>query len=455
MAMSTAQIIAASRFGLGPRANEAPPRDPRGWLVSQLKPQRDPRLAATEAAAATVSSAAIGMQTAKTTEQKLAVREATGKAANGVRRQAGQARFLAAVDTDAPLVDRLTSFWTNHFAISVVNPNVATFAGAMAEDAVRPHVCGRFVDMLLAVERHPAMLFYLDQVTSVGPGSPYARRAQAARNAQRGLNENLAREILELHTLGARSGYSQADVTELARALTGWSVTPLTRESVQGTRPPGSYAFLPIRHEPGQRTLLGQRFADDGEDQARAMLEMVAMRPETAKHLATKLAVHFVADDPPAALIERMARAYLDSGGELIPVYRQLIEADEAWAEPYAKFRTPWDWLVASARAIGWDEQLNADVVLLTLGQPLWKPGAPAGWPDRNGDWAAPEAVYRRVEMAQRLAARLAAGNDARALADQVMPEGIGADSRTAIARADSPAQALVLLLASPEMMRR
>jgi uncharacterized protein (DUF1800 family) len=248
--------------------------------------------------------------------------------------QAGR-RIRNAVATDTPFVERMVHFWANHFAISVDKMELVGLGGLMEFEAIRPHVLGRFEDMLLAVEQHPAMLLYLDQAQSVGPDSTVGTRANRNGRKSVGLNENLAREIMELHTLGVRSGYTQADVTEFARAMTGWTVTGIGRgglpKPLTDPLPVGSFVFAPTLHQPGERTILGKRYNQEGEAQARAVLADFARSPATAHHIATKLARHVVADDPPPSLVNRLARAYHGSQGDLPTLYRALIEAKEAW----------------------------------------------------------------------------------------------------------------------------
>jgi uncharacterized protein (DUF1800 family) len=272
-------------------------------------------------------------------------------------------------------------FWANHFAVSVDKVPVVGLAGALEADAIRPHVLARFEDMLLAAALHPAMLVYLDQAQSIGPQSMAAlRAAQRQQPRRRGLNENLAREILELHTLGVRSGYTQDDVTEFARALTGWTLAGLPGAEA-GEADSGGFAYRPALHEPGSRTVLGRAYAQPGEAQARAILHDLATAPATAKHIATKLARHFVADDPPPALVQGLAEAFQRSGGDLPTVYRALIVARESWAHATSKFKTPWEWAVSSLRALGRSEvaPLQATGLMNQLGQPVWRPGWPAG----------------------------------------------------------------------------
>lgn len=497
-----AQTIALDRFGLGARPDEAPPADPRAWLLAQLG-GFDPRPAAIAAAPSRTEVAqqladyaaelrAMGGRKAQASAQSRPQpaamttgmtapqpESAADKAMNariaGLPPSAQQfirkasrdyylgsvaARTDAALTTPAPFVERLVHFWANHFAVSADKLQVIGLAGLLEFEAIRPHVLGRFEDMLVAVEQHPAMLLYLDQAQSIGPNSRIGAVA-AARGRKLGLNENLGREIMELHTLGVRSGYTQADVTEFARALTGWTVDGLANGAVAramgfGSTPPGTFRFAEAIHEPGTRTILGKTYDQPGEAQARAVLHELAASPATAKHIATKLARHFAADDPPPALVARLSTAFLRSGGDLPTVYRVLIEAPEIWNAPKPKFRTPWDWSVAALRAVGAKElQGQAMSGLLTqLGQPVWRPGSPAGYDDIAATWAGPDALVRRVEAAQRIASRAGSLVDPRALAPKILPD-LSPATSLALARAESPAQGLALLLASPEFLRR
>jgi uncharacterized protein (DUF1800 family) len=453
--------IALNRFGLGARPEDPPPADPRRWLLSQF--DRYEALPADWRAQPRTP-----VLLAALLEQQRAVREAPADAKQAARqayrREAREeylgalgARANTALATPAPFVERLVHFWSNHFAVSVDKVAVVGLAGALEADAIRTHVLGRFEDMLLAVARHPAMLVYLDQVNSMGPESPAALRA-AERQAprRRGLNENLAREILELHTLGVRSGYTQADVTEFARALTGWSLPGLPGTArTDGTDP--SFVYRPAMHEPGRRVVLGRSYDQPGEEQARSILHDLAMAPATARHLATKLARHFAADDPPGALVQRLDYAFQRSGGHLPALYAELAGAPESWQRGTAKFKTPWEWAVSSLRALGRRDIAPVAMANLMnqLAQPVWRPGSPAGYDDVAASWAAPDALLRRVEVAQRLAAQAGDALDARALAPRVLPGALSEATGSAIARADSPASGLALLLVSPEFLRR
>lgn len=461
--------IALNRFGLGARADDAAPPDPRRWLLDQLG-RYDPLPPAWSAQPRTVallSDYADRQQMVRTAADpagKQAARQMAQRHARDVYLAAAGARLTSALNTQSPFAERLVHFWANHFAVSIDKGTVVGLAGAYELDAIRPHVMGRFEDMLLAVARHPAMLLYLDQANSIGPDSVAAMRiAKRADAPRRGLNENLAREAMELHTLGVRSGYTQADVTEFARALTGWGI-----EGPRGPRmaamftsaPPADengFQYHPALHEPGARVVVGRSYDDSGEGQARAILHDLASAPATARHIAFKLARHFVADDPPPALVQRLAAAFERGGGDLPTVYRALVESPEAWSASPAKFKTPWEWAVSTLRALDRRDvpAMQAAALMNQLGQPTWRPGSPAGYDDIGATWAAPDALLRRVEVAQRIAAQAGDAVDARALAPRLLPGAVSAETTTAIARAESPASALALLLVSPEFLRR
>ena len=250
------------------------------------------------------------------------------------------ARFRQASTTDAAFLERLVMFWSNHFCVSANKGPVRGIAGAYEREAIRPFVLGRFADMLLAVEKHPAMLIYLDNQQSVGPNS------RAGTNRGLGLNENLAREILELHTLGVGGGYSQEDVTNLARILTGWTVGNLANALSE----PGKFFFAAARHEPGERTVVGKRYPDRGVQSGEEVLRDLAAHPATAAHIARKLAQHFVAEAPPPALVARLEKTFLDTGGDLGALAKTLATSEEAWRAAPTKVLPPCDFLIAVVR---------------------------------------------------------------------------------------------------------
>jgi uncharacterized protein (DUF1800 family) len=358
------------------------------------------------------------------------------------------ARLQRAVIADCGFTERLVVFWSNHFCISAGKGGLARmWAGSFEREAIRPHVLGRFADMLKAVEQHPAMLFFLDNQQSLGPES------RAGQERKRGLNENLAREIMELHTLGVGGGYSQDDVTSLARIITGWSFAG--RQGKLGT--PGSFVFNADAHQPGPQRLLGKVYQDDGVAQGEAALADIARHPSTAQFIATKFARHFTSDDPPPALVARLREVFGTSDGDLGALAVALVDSDEAWQPPLTKMRSPYEYLVATGRLLARipDEPSRYLGGLSVLGQPLWSPAGPNGFPDTNAAWAAPEGMKLRLDVAAQVASRLADNIDPRELLEMAAADAASPETRRTVERAESRQQALALLLMSPEFQRR
>ena len=340
--------------------------------------------------------------------------------------------------------------------MSVDKPLVLGIAGSFEREAIRPHVLGNFSDLLLAAEQHPAMLLYLDNHLSAGPNSQAARRASRRGAAVRlGINENLAREILELHTLGVNGRYTQADVTTFAQVISGWSIGGGSGRLASGE--PGRFLFRAELHEPGAKTLLGTRYADEGVGQGEAVLRDLAQRPATAQHIATKLARHFVADEPPPAAVDRLAHAFLQSHGHLPTVYRALIDTPDAWAQPLTKYKTPSEYVISTHRGLSLPvaHEARALAGFELLGQRTYSPGSPAGWPDRSADWDGSSALLKRVELADVMGQRFGTRYSAPELAVELLGDTLGTATRTALEHAASAAQALTLLLAAPEFLRR
>jgi uncharacterized protein (DUF1800 family) len=358
------------------------------------------------------------------------------------------ARVVLEMEPDGGIGERLVQFWSNHFCIGATKSNMTRImAGAYEREAIRPHVFGRFEDMLVAAESHPAMLDFLDNRLSIGPGSPAGKRRG------RGLNENLAREILELHTLGVSGGYGQIDVTNLARIITGWTV--VGREGGLGA--PGSFAFNAGLHEPGTPPLLGKPYGQPGQEKGLAAFSDLARHPATADFVAIKLVRHFVADNPPPALARDIATVFRRTDGDLKAVSRALLESSEAWDAEPTKIRTPQEFLIAAFRALGRKPDGGQIIGPLgVMGQPLWQPSGPNGYPDTNDAWASAEGLKTRIDVAANWG-RQAAGSvpDPRALAEEVLGPQISAETRQAVARAESKPQALAILLMSPEFQRR
>jgi uncharacterized protein (DUF1800 family) len=358
------------------------------------------------------------------------------------------ARIQRANMADCGIVERLVAFWSNHFCISANKGGLARmWAGSFEREAIRPYVFGRFADMLKAVEQHPAMLFFLDNQQSLGPDS------RAGINRNRGLNENLAREIMELHTLGVDGGYTQEDVTSLARVITGW--TYAGRLGQLGT--PGTFVFNANAHQPGPQRVLGKTYEAGGVEQGEAVLADLARHPSTARFVASKFVRHFVADDPPPALVAKLQDVFKRTDGDLRALTLALIDSDEAWKAPLTKVRSPYEFLIAAGRVLA---RIPEDPgrylgALNTLGQPLWSPAGPNGFPDTNAAWAAPEGMKLRLDISAQLASRIADSVDPRDLLEVVAADAASPETRRTIERAESRQQALALLLMSPEFQRR
>jgi uncharacterized protein (DUF1800 family) len=433
--MDANTVIAAIRFGLGRRPSDPVPADPAAWLEAQLVPGLPgPTLPAD--LPTTLRAVLIAQM-----EDGASARAGMGRP-NTRRMVAEESAASVALAMDSPhgLHERLVAFWANHF--TVARGKVGPLVGVYVRDAIRPHVTGRFQDMLLAVVRHPAMLSYLDNQNSVGPDS------QAGQRTRRGLNENLAREILELHTVTPAARYTQADVTNFAKVLTGWSYA--------GGREPFDFEFRPRTHEPGDKVVMGRTWPE-GEQGGVQALTWLARHEATHRHLATKLVRHFVADDPPPDAIRVVFAALRDSGGDLGAATRALIRLPAAWSPPLTKLRTPADYVVAVLRAVeapGGQADRMAVGTMNYLGQPLWGARAPIGWPDVATDWATPETMLRRVEWANNVSAR-GAGRDAAELAEATLGPLVRPETLRAAARAGSAREALTIVLTSPEFHRR
>ncbi|MBR0875572.1 DUF1800 family protein [Bradyrhizobium tropiciagri] len=358
------------------------------------------------------------------------------------------ARLQRGVAAECGFVERLVVFWSNHFCISANKGALARmWSGSFEREAIRPHVLGRFADMLKAVEQHPAMLFFLDNQQSLGPDS------RAGLNRKRGLNENLAREIMELHTLGVGGGYSQDDVTSFARIITGWTFAG--RNGRLG--PPGSFVFNANAHQPGAQQVLGKTYAQEGIAQGEAVLADIARHPSTAKFIAAKFARHFVADDPPPALVAKLQDAFTKTGGDLRALAVALVESGEAWQAPLTKMRSPYEFLIASGRLLARNPEDPGRYLggLNLLGQPLWSPAGPNGFPDTSAAWAAPEGMKLRLDISAQLAAQIGDRLDSRDLLALVAGDAASPETRRTIERAESRQQALALLLMAPEFQRR
>jgi uncharacterized protein (DUF1800 family) len=354
-----------------------------------------------------------------------------------------KARLDAALGAEVGFAERLAWFWSNHFCISADKGPLRPVVGAYEREAIRPHVAGRFADMLLAVESHPGMLVYLDNARSIGPDSI------AGRNRGKGLNENLAREILELHTLGVRTVYTQTDITKFAAVITGWTVVP-PREP-QG----GAFTFNPRMHEPGAQTVLGKTYPDGELEQGKAVMATLARHPATARHVAAKLVRHFVSDEPVPPLADKLAKRFMATDGDLKEVAIALVSAPEAWDTAHRKLKRPGEWIVAALRAVDVAPPEIGPLMQAQnlLGEPLWRPAAPKGFADEEATWI--DGLAQRLDVSNELARRFAGRVDPAAAAETALGPLASDETRTAIRRAESRPQALTLLFMAPEFQRR
>ena len=474
--------IAAHRFGLGEARLDSIGVNATDWLIAQIGPadvQHGENLPTARDGViryAEFIQSRRALQLAATMPQQADNRTTEQQFAEHFRVMVQadvRARLQTAATTARPFAERLALFWENHFTVSVAKPQVRALAGSFEREAIRPHIAGSFETLLTAAVTHAAMLRYLDNEQSAGPHSrvvqQQARRPRGPNDAApriTGLNENLAREVLELHTLGVQGGgaayggwggYTQADVTAFAAVLTGWRVpvAAITAGTLPADEAPGR--FDAQWHEPGDKTVLGKRYGE-GPQALREVLHDLARHPSTARFIATKLARHFVADDPPPALVSRLAARYTASQGDLPSLYRELIAAPEAWSTAPVKLKTPEEFVISTARLLNLGEQSFArqpDGGISTLGQRVQAAPSPAGWPDRAEEWLGPDAVWKRVEWATRVADRVGRQVDARRLARNSLGSGLSEETSKQIERADDGPQALALLLLSPEFQRR
>ncbi|NWG44964.1 MAG: DUF1800 domain-containing protein [Alphaproteobacteria bacterium] len=524
--------IATTRFGLGARPGEidAASADPKAWLLAQLDGPYVPP-AAFDGFASTAAHrenyfyryAEIGyglQQAQKAAEARGDTAEAERLAQAISRSLAGYVTWVAenlmieygartnvALTTDASFRERLVRFWSNHLVVPAIKQQSSVIAGAYEREVIRPHVAGRFADMLKASAQNPAMLVFLDNHVSIGPNSVYGRQSG------KGLNENLAREILELHTMGVEGGYTQDDVIALAKGITGWSTWPVFEEigrlsagAKSRGEPPGSFIFYADWQEPGAQTLLGRTYAHTGLARGEAMLDDLAHRPETARYLAFKLARHFSADDPDPALVRRLADVYLAHDTDLGEMTRALVETEEVWAQAGSKLKQPDDYAISCLRSLGVDfgpippmklynfetyawrdslwawlakdtfnllpdkspdlwtepyQRLGYSIAALyrdvaAMGQsPLNAPG-PQGWYDRWSDWSGADSMLKRVEWSLALATRHQDKvEDARSFLEGTLGALASSGLKTEVGRAATRDQGIGLVLAGPDFQRR
>ncbi|MBC7313370.1 MAG: DUF1800 domain-containing protein [Rhizobium sp.] len=474
---------AAMRFGYGLRQSEASIAGPdellaqveRGAAEAPLFPQEGiagRREQVVRYRANTQELAARKKRGEPTEEQS---RSLNKEAAAHFRRDA-EARISQAVLSHNGFHERLSSFWTNHFAIDASKSQMMRLAVPMFEaEVIRPLLSGRFSDLVRTVSLHPAMLLYLDQFQSIGPNSVMGLQRG------KGINENFARELIELHTLGVAGGYSQDDVRQAAYVLSGLT---LDLESME-------VGFRPRRAEPGIFSVLGNTYGGEKRliEDCLDLIDDLSVHPSTAKHVCRKLAKHFVSDEPPQALVDAMVAAWIGSDGYLMQVYKALLDHPAAWEKPSAKIKLPFDYVVSSLRAFDVDEAIMLSAatrtdasafdrmmmdtepkpmqagsavtvrtgpnVLRRMGQQIWMPPSPAGFEDDSVSWMNANQLTERISWARRLASNLGKDRDPREFAKAVLADAARDETMKIVGQAPSKAVGVTLVLASPEFNRR
>jgi uncharacterized protein (DUF1800 family) len=467
--MSLEGALAVHRFGLGARAGEieAASRDPKAWLLAQIE---------TAAEAPTPVIAGFPLLTGAEVvaverdfrDQEKALRQARAngqvdeeavKALHKARYDRSQAemvaRFAFGFQTPRPFAERLVWFWTNHFGVSSANGDCTPYLGAFEREVIRPNMTGSFETMVQAAMRHPAMLYYLNNVQSIGPNSPAGQRGK------RGLNENLGRELMELFTLGVDGGYTQADVIAMAKLLTGFGVD----DGKQGVSASDGSRYYPQRHEPGDFLLRGKTYPS-GEAGTRAAITDLAHDKATAHHLAVKFATAFLSDTPTPQTVRRLEDSFNKTGGDLKALAVAALEDPHAFASKLSKLRSPVEFVTATYRLLDWpkaDAKPDAAVgqirgamgVARMMGEfPMAAP-SPKGWPLESDAWSGPDAVLTRIEWARQISQRIPPNTDVVALAASGLGALMSETTSMAIAHASSKSEAVALLLSSPEFQRR
>ncbi|MFC3693444.1 DUF1800 domain-containing protein [Chenggangzhangella methanolivorans] len=369
-----------------------------------------------------------------------------------VRLREYKARIAKHLQPEIGFVERLTIFWANHFAMSFRKaPLLRGTIGQFERDVIRRNALGSFPQMLHDAMRHPAMIRYLDNDESIGEESTLGLKRRVS------YTENLARELMELHTVGS-GNFTEDDVKALAKMLTGWSIV---RASEATPASAGQFMFRPDWHQPGPQRFFGETIPEGGMEQADRAFAILAAHPATARRVATKLARHFVADQPTEEMIAPIAQAFIDSGGDLKRTAEALLTLDAAWSVPMAKIRTPYEMLVAQFRALGsalLDEESGVmDRILTTLNQPTWDTPSPEGFADETPNWLSPNAMAFRLDAVQQIAkviGRRVFVNPA-TLSRDLFGAALSTQTRERVAAGGSQLAGLTILFASPEFQRR
>ena len=395
--LSKQTLIATNRFGLGasPADIKRAKDNPKAWLQAQIKsPITRPSLFSDYPSSADILRQSYEIRRIKD--------EPMRKALNKKKRQDFNQTLLRRlsyqVQTDRPFAERLVRFWSNHFTVSRTRGLIGPAIPAYENEAIRPFIFGRFEEMLLNVTQHPCMLIYLDNISSIGPNS-----RQGSRRGK-DLNENLAREILELHTMGAQGDYTQSDVTNFAKILTGWTVARQRKNTRNQKAPPGEFFFNPRTHEPGPQEILGKTFKQNSVNQGLQALKHIARHPSTARFIATKLVRHFIDDTPSAGDIHKIEQTFIKTKGDLAAISAALIDLKSAWDMSGSKIKTPEELMISALRAMKTKNALKLPrrqllfPALKSMGQEIFRAPSPAGWPDKGDAWIAPESLTHRLE---------------------------------------------------------
>lgn len=451
--MSIQAVIATNRFGLGAKPNEilSAQKSPKNWLLEQLN--NDPSLpfdknlpTSNEIMAAIAQYRKLKQRQKKNIDE---LSEQDNEQLAKLQKYPRQAHQKLSIDTLMQAITssnslnwRLLDFFSNHFSVSAQGQLMTALAPTLEREAIAPNILGNFEDMLLAVVKHPAMLVYLNNERSFGPQSKLGKRGK-------GLNENLAREILELHTLGVNGGYSQSDVTELAKGITGWGIPNPLKEKFEG------FKYRDTGHEPNTRKLLGQSFKDEGVKQGEKMLQYIAQHPSTASYVCLKLARHFISDNPPESLVKKMVKRWNSTNGKIKDVIIEMINAEESWSEASLKFKTPREFIISTYRGLGQKKIKGKQLLyaLNVLGQQPFSAGSPAGYSDYQQDWNGASAIMARIELAAQFASRRKP--NAEKVMKNTLYESVSELTYKTVLRAESRQQAFTLLLMSPEFQRR
>lgn len=459
--MSINAVIATNRFGLGARPDELSKAklSPKKWLINQLN---IPSIKLFDSNAPHSDEISIKLAEYRSLKKKIKTRKLT----LSVNDKEGQTKHMmqkvtdmkqyprdtyrlftsdslkSAITSENSLQWRLLDFFSNHFSVTAQGPILTALAPTLEREAIAPHLLGKFSDMLMAVSKHPAMLLYLNNERSFGPNSTMGKRGK-------GLNENLAREIIELHTLGVNGGYTQSDVTELAKGITGWSVSNPLKENETG------FKYRLKGHEPGTRTLLGKSFKPSGIEQGESMLRYLADQQSTAKYLCFKLARHFINDNPPELLVNKLVSTWSKTEGDIKAVMITLINTKESWQVAPKKFKTPREFIISTMRVASL-KKINTKQLLYALNELGHKPfnaGSPAGFSDVEQDWNGSSALMARIDLSAQFSSKRSLN------AERIMKKSFDTSVSTltyeTVLRAESRQQASTLFFMSPEFQRR